>query len=44
VKDAKGEGGRTYDCPAEEYVMRIDQAYGRGDGRAVPEIFKELGR
>ena len=44
AKDAKGNRGRTYDRPAEEYVKAIDQAYARGDAREAHEIFEELGR
>jgi hypothetical protein len=44
VKDAKGGAGRTYDRPAEVYVIEIDRAYERGEQRAVPELFAELSR
>lgn len=42
AKDAKGERGRTRQRPPEEYVNEIDQAYARGDGRNVDEIFEGL--
>ena len=42
AKDAKGDRGRTYDRPAEEYVTAIEQAYARGDAREVHEIFEGL--
>lgn len=42
AKDAKGNRGRTYDRPAEEYVTAIEQAYARGDAREVHEIFEGL--
>ena len=36
---AKGGNGRTFSQPAETYVVRIDDAYRRGETRNVPEIF-----
>ncbi|HEX6159394.1 MAG TPA: hypothetical protein VF111_04455 [Thermoanaerobaculia bacterium] len=44
AKEAKGGGGKTFDRPAEEYVIAIDQAYARGDAREAGQIFAELGR
>lgn len=44
AKDAKGGGGREKTHPAEDYVKQIDDAYARGDQRAVPQIFAELPR
>jgi hypothetical protein len=44
AKDAKGGRGRTYDRSPEEYVIRIDQAYARGDAREAHQIFAELPR
>lgn len=44
AKDAKGGGGREKTRPAEDYVKQIDEAYARGDQRAVAEIFAELPR
>ena len=42
AKDAKGDRGRVRQRPVEEYVNDIDQAYARGDVRAVDEIFEGL--
>jgi hypothetical protein len=42
AKDAKGDRGRVRQRPVEEYVNEIDQAYARGDVRAVDEIFEGL--
>ena len=44
AKDAKGGGGREKTRPAEDYVKQIDDAYARGDQRAVPQVFAELPR
>lgn len=44
VKEAKGGGGRTYDRPAEVYMIEIDRAYARGEEREVPDVFAELSR
>jgi hypothetical protein len=44
VKEAKGGGAKTYDRPAEVYLIEINRAYARGDRREVHEVFAELAR
>lgn len=39
AREAKGGEPRTFDAPPEQYVVRIDAAYARGDARDVREIF-----
>lgn len=39
---AKGGSGRTFPQPAEAYVVRIDEAYARGETRNVPKIFAAM--
>lgn len=42
AKERKGGNARRFDRPAEEYVKRIDDAYARGETRAVDEVFESL--
>lgn len=42
ASEAKGGSGRTFPQPAETYVVRIDEAYARGETRNVPELFGEM--
>jgi hypothetical protein len=40
--EAKGGSARRFPQPPEAYVVRIDDAYARGDRRKVPEIFSSM--
>jgi hypothetical protein len=42
-REAKGGNDLVFPLPAEDYVVRIDQAYARGDQRTVDTIFEEMG-
>jgi hypothetical protein len=43
TREAKGGNDLVFALPAEEYVKRIDEAYGRGDHRRVDEVFEAMG-
>ena len=43
TREAKGGNDLVFALPAEEYVKRIDEAYGRGDHRTVDAIFEAMG-
>jgi hypothetical protein len=42
-REAKGGNDLVFPLPAGDYVVRIDQAYARGDQRTVDTIFEEMG-
>ena len=43
TREAKGGNDLVFALPAEEYVKRIDEAYGRGDQHTVDAIFEAMG-
>jgi len=43
TKEAKGGNDRVFPLSIDDYVMRIDDAYARGDRRTVDAIFEEMG-
>jgi hypothetical protein len=42
-REAKGGNDLVFSLPAEDYVVRIDQAYAHGDQRTVDAIFEDMG-
>ena len=43
TKEAKGGNDRVFQRSIDDYVMRIDEAYARGDQRSVDAIFEAMG-
>jgi hypothetical protein len=43
TKAAKGGNDRVFNQTTADYVKRIDEAYKKGDTRAVDAIFEEMG-